>query len=162
MMSSDRHPGVQAPLARLGDERPAHGTLPPPEWTSPAAGRARSSPAPAALERRSGTRADEAWLQARVEESRAANDADATPVASAALARWLASRDRDLDQAVALATSALSFAEDTELRWELSAWLESLGEPARAAAALKPIASSPDVASAAAAYVLVRTGALRA
>src|SRR5258708_2509701 len=163
MMASDRRPGVQAPLEGLANERPGHGTLPPPEWrSSPALGDARPTTAAPSLHRRSGARADEAWLRARVDEARAAEDAEATRTACVALARWLASRDRDLDEAVELAACALAIAEDVELRWELSAWLESLGESARAAGALKPIATSPGVESAEAAYVLVRTGVLRA
>jgi cellulose synthase operon protein C len=56
---------------------------------------------------------------------------------------------------------ALSLGADLELRREASAWLESLGEPARAAAVLKPNASigddSPEFAD-----ILVRAGQLRA
>jgi tetratricopeptide (TPR) repeat protein len=81
---------------------------------------------------------------------------------SIALARWLASRDRDLDEAVALAASALEIADDMEVRRELAAWLESLGEAARASAALRPIAAVPDIPAGEAAYVLVRTGVLKA
>jgi hypothetical protein len=101
-------------------------------------------------------------MRARVEEARAAGDAAAIHGSCATLARWLASRDRDLDEAVDLALAALRVAEDSELRRELAAWLESLGEPARAAALLRPIASMPDVDSAEAAYVLVRVGVLKA
>ncbi len=78
------------------------------------------------------------------------------------LARWLASRDRDLVEAADLAAAALALGEDVELRRELAAWLESLGEAARAAAVLKPIAAMPDVDSTDAAYLLVRTGVLKA
>jgi hypothetical protein len=78
------------------------------------------------------------------------------------LARWLGSRDRDLDEAVMLAATALSLGEDIELRREMAAWLESLGASARAAVALKPIASMSDVESQEASYVLVRTGVLKA
>jgi hypothetical protein len=143
--------------------RSGYRTLPPPEWTSPET----TGPAPAALTptpiaRRTGSRAEEAWLQARVREARKSGDAASLRDASRTLARWLASRDRDLDQAVELGTTALKCGEDVELRREVAAWLESLGEPARAAALLKPIASLTDVDSGDAGYVLVRVGILRA
>ncbi len=101
-------------------------------------------------------------MRARVEDARAGGDATALAHAATSLARWLASRDRDLDEAVELATQALHVVEDVELRRELAAWLESLGESARAAVSLRPIASLPDVESTEAAYVLVRTGVLKA
>jgi hypothetical protein len=142
---------------------PPRRTLPPPEWSTPLRGEPPSRVRIAApLLRRTGARADEAWLRARVEAARAAENAASLRDACAALARWLASRDRDLDEAVDLAGYALEIGEDVELRRELSAWLESLGESARAAAVLKPIASLPDVEAAEAAYALVRTGLLRA
>ena len=159
MIPSNRPSGTEAsPKARSG-----YDTLPPPEWTAPkAAGQSPATVAPRALARRIGVRADEAWLRARVTEARAAADAAALRDACANLARWLAARDRDLDEAVELATAALQVGPDVELRRELSAWLESLGEHARAAAVLKPIASLPDVESADATGVLVRVGILRA
>ncbi|MGH7269630.1 MAG: hypothetical protein ACREJ3_04290, partial [Polyangiaceae bacterium] len=149
------------------------GTLPPPEWTGAGAERGRREPGsvrapPDPLARRSGARADEAWMRARVEEARTAVLANAGGASVEArrayvvLARWLASRDRDLHEAVDLAASALALRDDVELRRDLSAWLESLGESLRAAAALKPIASMPEVESAEAAYVLVRSGILQA
>jgi tetratricopeptide (TPR) repeat protein len=159
MLPSNRRLGTDA----SEKARPGHGTLPPPEWTAPkAAERAPTSTTPKPLPRRGGPRAEEAWLRARVTEARAAGDAAASCGACKALARWLASRDRDLDEAAELATEALQYTQDVELRRELSAWLECLGEPARAAAVLKPIASLPDVEAADVAYVLVRVGILRA
>jgi hypothetical protein len=101
-------------------------------------------------------------MRARVEEARVAGNSAATREAAAALARWLASRDRDLDEAVDLAVEALRVGDDVELRRELSSWLEGLGEAARAAGVLRPIAAMPEVESAEAAYVLVRTGVLKA
>ncbi len=101
-------------------------------------------------------------MRARVEEARAAGEKPALRAACIALARWLASRDRDLDEAVQLAATALSLGDDIELRRETAAWLESLGQSARAAGALKPIASMSDVESQEASYVLVRTGVLKA
>jgi cellulose synthase operon protein C len=101
-------------------------------------------------------------MRARVEAAHAGNDPAALRAASVTLARWLASRDRDLDEAVQLAVTALSLGDDIELRRETAAWLESLGQSARAAAALKPIASMSEVESQEASYVLVRTGVLKA
>ncbi len=114
------------------------------------------------LPRRSGTRAEEAWLRARVEEARAAGDGTVLRSAAVTLARWLASRERDLDEAVDLGTTALSLGDDIELRREVSAWLESLGEAARAASVLKPVATTVDVDTAEVAYALVRSGVLKA
>jgi tetratricopeptide (TPR) repeat protein len=159
MIPSDRSPGGDASPEPQDEGRK---TLPPPEWTTQKARVTRSTVAPLALERRMGPRAEEAWMRARVEEARAGGDAMALREAATALARWLASRDRDLDEAVELASQALHVAEDVELRREVAAWLESLGEAARAAVLLRPIASQPDVESAEAAYVLVRTGVLKA
>lgn len=139
------------------------GTLRPPEWKL---GRGKPSGSPSeslqALGRRTGTRAEEAWLRARVEEARASGDMGALRATSTTLARWLASRDRDLDEAIELATAALTLGADGDLRLEVSAWLESVGEPARAAAALRPIATAPGVEIAEAVYLLVRAGVLRA
>ncbi|HEY5318809.1 MAG TPA: hypothetical protein VIJ20_12545, partial [Solirubrobacteraceae bacterium] len=162
MIPSDRRPEGEAQMVPLEAEpRSTRATLPPPEWTTPQ-GRARTTQAPPPLERRKGVRAEEAWMRARVEEARAAGETAATRQACATLARWLASRDRDLDEAVDLAVEALRGGDDIELRRELAAWLESLGEFARAAGALRPIAAMPEVESAEAAYVLVRTGVLKA
>jgi tetratricopeptide (TPR) repeat protein len=166
MIPSDRSPGGEPPPQEAREARDARDeerkTLPPPEWTSRQARVTRSTVAPLALERRTGPRAEEAWMRARVHEARASGDKEALRATATALARWLASRDRDLDEAVELATQALHLAEDVELRREVAAWLESLGEAARAAVVLRPIASLPDVESAEAGYVLVRTGVLKA
>jgi tetratricopeptide (TPR) repeat protein len=171
MIPSDRRPGNEpSPAGQEGTPQSARGTLPPPEWTPPGRRASSTTLAPQPLERRTGRRAEEAWLRARVEQARAAGDAGATRQACVDLARWLASRDRDLDEAVELAVQALLAGpevrrephEDVELRREVAAWLESLGEASRAAAALRPIAAMPEVDSAEAAYVLVRTGVLKA
>jgi len=163
MIPSDRRPEGEGQTGALEAEpRSARGTLPPPEWTTPQGRFPRTTLAPPPLERRAGVRAEEAWMRARVEEARAAGETAATREACAALARWLASRDRDLDEAVDLAVEALRGGDDIELRRELAAWLESLGEAARAAGALRPIAAMPEVESSEAAYVLVRTGVLKA
>jgi tetratricopeptide (TPR) repeat protein len=99
-------------------------------------------------------------MRARVEEARAGDDPEELRAASVRLARWLASRDRDLLEAADLASAALGLGEEAELRWEVASWLESLGESARAAAVLKPLAL--DLDSVEAAYLLVRTGVLKA
>jgi tetratricopeptide (TPR) repeat protein len=101
-------------------------------------------------------------MRARVAEARAANDEAALRSASTELARWLASRDRDLAEAVDLATGALALEEDAELRREVSSWLVGLGEWGRAAAVLRPVASVLDVEGSHAAQVLTRIGLLRA
>jgi len=164
MIPSDRRPVNEAQPTAAPDPSSTRGTLPPPEWTAAYGGPGPRRPtvAPQPLPRRTGARAEEAWLRARVDEARAAGDPAAIREACAALARWLASRDRDLEEAVDLAGSALQVAEDDELRRELAAWLESLGEAARAAGALRPIVSMRDVESGEGAYVLVRTGVLKA
>ena len=162
MIPSDRSPGAE-PSAETSDDAPhERRTLPPPEWTSRQAGVPRSTLTPLALERKTGVRAEEAWMRARVAEARAAGDAATLGRAATALSRWLASRDRDLDEAVALALQALHLDEDLELRREVAAWLESMGEAARGASLLRPIASMPDIDAAEAAYVLVHTGVLKA
>jgi tetratricopeptide (TPR) repeat protein len=144
---------------------PAHGgTLPPPEWRAPRARTTSSRPPaiPQPLTRRRGVRAEEAWLRARVEETRAAGDTSALRTACSTLARWLASRDRDLDEAVDLATTALSLGADPELRREVSVWLESLGAPARAAGILRPQASIAATEALEGADIILRAGVLRA
>src|SRR5579885_3339565 len=111
MIPSDRRPGIDAPPAATdapaeeaappSTAQATRGTLPPPEWTSTGGRRMPSATlTPQPLERRSGVRAEEAWLRARVEQARAAGDPAAARDACVELARWLASRDRDLDEAV--------------------------------------------------------------
>lgn len=162
MLPTERRPKSEAPLREARTES-RRTTLPPPEWTSSRAGAGRPSTMSAEpLPRRFGTRAEEAWLRARAEEARASGDAGPLREACTTLARWLASRERDLDEAVELGTTALSLGAGLELRREVSAWLESLGEASRAAAVLKPLASTTDVDSVDAAYVLVQSGLLKA
>jgi tetratricopeptide (TPR) repeat protein len=162
MMWSERPANPIPPSEARVPTRPG-GTLPPPEWiASSSESYGTPSVPPQPLPRRTGTRADEAWLRARVEEARAAGDTTALRTACTALARWLGSRDRNLDEAVELATTALSLGVDLELRREVSAWLESLGDPARAAAVLKPIATQGEGEFDDVAFVLIRTGVLKA
>jgi hypothetical protein len=164
MTQQDRPPEVDAqPADPALAGRAGQGTLPPPAWAAPAHSQyPRAEHAPSSLVRRTGERAEEGWLRARVDEARASADAGAAHAACAALARWLGARDRDLDEAVDLAVSALRSGEDVELRRELAAWLESLGEPARAAAVLKPVAGMPELESSETAFALARVGVLRA
>src|SRR5580693_7244576 len=114
MIPFDRLPASEAPLEKVeqgrsqgldrsqtevGEGRARHGTLPPPRWTAgdrPSAATVVLRP----LSRRADGRADYAFMRARVRDARAANDESALRTASATLARWLASRDRDLDEAV--------------------------------------------------------------
>jgi len=150
----------------LGDptaQQARHSTLPPPVWASPTLASLRP-PMPLArpLARPSGARADEAWLRARVEEARLAGDRAALRSACIAFARWLAARDRGLNEAVPLALEGLSLGPDVDLRRDLSAWLESLGDAAQAADAIEPVASDPEVSALEAAHVLVRAGGLKA
>src|SRR5271166_3334694 len=104
--------GDRAAANARDEERSGRATLPPPEWTpaaQPDARRAALAPQP--LPRRKGARAEEAWLRARVDESRAAGNQKVLQESTAALARWLASRDRDLDEAVELAAASLEVGE---------------------------------------------------
>ncbi|WP_394839685.1 hypothetical protein LVJ94_22620 [Pendulispora rubella] len=151
------------------DNAMARATLPPPEWTVPAeATRKRNSTAPPpAPQRRTGERAEEASLRARLSEARQFEDAIAEASAAVELARWLARRDRDLDEAAQFALRALRVAEDPELRRELASWLESLGEAGLAAAVLRAAIDEGEVPSTEAdeaemAAALVRVGVLHA
>ncbi|HSQ68102.1 MAG TPA: hypothetical protein VLM85_33055, partial [Polyangiaceae bacterium] len=137
-------------------------TLPPPEWSPPAA---QNSPAAAhaplsveALPRREGRKAEESTLRAILEAARANGDRDAETAAGAALARHLAAREQDLDEAVELALAALERHEDPELRKAVASWLEMLGESATAAMVLRKTQEQ----GAAAAATMLRVGTLLA
>lgn len=140
-------------------------TLPPPEWSPPKPGVKREG-APAAppgavgLPRRTGLKAEEAVLRGRLAAARVAGSPSLERAESASFARWLAARDRDLDEAVELATYALSMGEGDELRRELSSWFESMGLPEKAAEALRSVAEAPDGDGQDAAQVLTRMGGL--
>ncbi|WP_437570208.1 hypothetical protein [Sorangium sp. So ce542] len=95
------------------------------------------SRAVAPVSRHRGPRAEEAYWRARVDERRAAGDAQGEREAALALARILAARGVELDRAAALARRALSLGDDAAMRSELAGWLAGLGEPALAAAALR-------------------------
>jgi hypothetical protein len=142
-------------------------TLPPPDIDSkktirperPSAASARTSGRPW------GAFAQEATLLARIEEARRTGEREVERLATAKLARWLASNERDLEQAVALALHALGLKDDFELRRELATWLEGLGDAARAAEIMAPVAEAPKSAARDdehAASILVRIGVLNA
>jgi tetratricopeptide (TPR) repeat protein len=158
MTSSDRLPGESAPAPPSLLQ-----TLRPPEWMASAPESSRTSLEPALpLARYRGARAEEASMRARVDEARVSGDADALRTACTNLARWLGSRDRDLDEAVDLASTALGLGEDPELRRQLAAWLESLGEPARAASLIEATEASRWSDPSESAYALQRAGTLYA
>src|SRR5689334_10005661 len=142
----------------------ARRTLPPPEW------QAREGPRSAAslllerqpwgnpVARRSGPRAELTLLFAKVETSGGDDAAERT--AATALARSLATRGTQLDVATRLARRALLLGEDPQLREELAGWFVTLGEPALAAATLRPLI--PEAGGADATALLVRMGVLLA
>ncbi|MEO8800014.1 MAG: hypothetical protein ABI551_19115, partial [Polyangiaceae bacterium] len=137
--------------------REARATLPPPEVGRTS--EAEAIPATGRLARRTNARADEAFLRARLEQAIASGDAEQDRLARVELARYLAGRDRALDEAASLALRAIRTKDDTDLRRELSGWLESLGEAGLAAAVLRPIVEGP---SAVDASTLIRVGVLHA
>jgi len=139
-------------------------TLPPPEWLGREGPRSAASLAldryrlEAPVARRSGPRAELSSLFARVE-SPPLDDATER-AATAALARALATRGSQLDVATRLARRALLLGDDPILREELAGWFVSLGEPALAAAALRPLV--PESGGPQAQPLLVRIGVLLA
>ncbi|MGA2449908.1 MAG: hypothetical protein ABTD50_14615 [Polyangiaceae bacterium] len=149
--------GAAAPDLAVG-----HGTLRPPacEPSLSLDKKVHFEP-PQGLRRWTGVRAQEAWMRARVHEAHAAQDAAALREGCVALARHLASRERDLTDAIVLATEALKIADDSELRHEVSAWLESLGDTTAAAHVLRAIVSSRGAEPAEVAGAWLRTGILK-
>ncbi len=138
-------------------------TLPPPEWTGPSVqARGRMSHAPPPVQRRTGRCAEEATLRARLDGARAADERPLVKQLATQLARSLSGRERDFDEAAALAHEALGIGEDDELRGELSSWLERLGEPGLAGAQLRKLATRASVDPVAAARLLLRVGVLHA
>jgi tetratricopeptide (TPR) repeat protein len=117
-------------------------TLPPPEWSAPRSVSglalewlARHAP----VARRRGSRAELASLRARLSRATASGDSEGERLAASLLSRGLAARGAELDSATKLARRALMLGEDPSLREELSSWFAALGEPALAAATLKPL-----------------------
>ncbi|MGK4008818.1 tetratricopeptide repeat protein [Sorangium sp. So ce1036] len=113
------------------------------------------------MPRHRGPRAEEAYWRARVDERRAAGDAQGEREATLTLARLLAARGVELDRAAALARRALSLGDDPAMRSELAGWLAGLGEPALAAAALRGIRDDEQPAGATA-RMLVKIAVLLA
>jgi hypothetical protein len=110
------------------------------------------------MRRRNGPRAELAFLFAKLESSEGDEVAERT--AAAALARALATRGTQLDVVTRLARRALLLGDDPVLREELAGWFVTLGEPALAAATLRPLVPAtggPDAAA-----LLVRMGVLLA
>jgi tetratricopeptide (TPR) repeat protein len=148
-----------------GAGQKARTTLRPPEWTQ-----SREGPRSAAsltfeiqlsdapVSRRTGPRAELAFLAARVRTCSSAGDMDGERTAATALARALVTRGTELDSATKLARRALLLGHDAALREELSGWFAALGEPALAAATLRPLVA--DLSGAAAARILTRIGVL--
>ena len=112
-------------------------TLPPPEW-APAPVAPESPPSIVEpMARREGRKAEEASLRGALGAARASGDPDGERRAAIELARHLAARERDLDEAVELGLAALDRSDDVELRKEVASWLEMLGEPGTAAMVLR-------------------------
>jgi Tfp pilus assembly protein PilF len=101
-------------------------------------------------------------MRARLDVARAAGDRIGEKESATRLARWLASRDRALDEASALGRRSLELGEDPDLRLELSTWLESIGDAAAAAHVLRPLAAAASLESDEAARILTRVGVLHA
>ncbi len=141
-----------------------HRTLPPPEWLGRDSPRSAASLAleryqlGAAVARRSGPRAELTSLFARIEGP--PTDEQTERAAAVALSRALATRGTQLDVATRLARRALLLGDDPVLREELAGWFVSLGEPALAAATLRPLVAPTGGPEAQA--LLVRIGVLLA
>ncbi|MBS2012797.1 MAG: hypothetical protein JST00_07925 [Deltaproteobacteria bacterium] len=104
--------------------------------------------------------AEEAQLRARLELARVLGDTTEEIATGKKLALRLASRDVEIDSAIALATRTLGVGDDPELRHALAGWLEGVGEPGLAASELRKLKTDDDPAAAAA--LLVRIGVLHA
>ena len=105
--------------------------------------RAALAPGPP-LPRLSRERAEEASLRAELDAARKKGELDRERAVSIALARLLARRDRQRDEAASLGLRAIRIRDDAELRREVAEWLESLGEPALAAAVMGPLAAGAE------------------
>ncbi len=133
-------------------------TLPPPEW-APAPVAAESPPSIVEpMQRREGRKAEEATLRATLDAARASGDDSGARRAAIELARHLASRERDLDEAVDLGLAALEREDNVELRKDVASWFEMLGEPGTAAMVLR----KTNETGASAAATMVRVGTLLA
>ncbi len=134
-------------------------TLAPPTWIrAEAPVSSGGSDGESNLQRREG-RAEEASLRAELS---LAEDPQAQHAAAAALARFLAVRERDVDEAIELALRALELHDDPELRKDAAGWLESLGEPGTSALVLRRMVLRSDLSSTAIAETMARVGVLLA
>ncbi len=110
------------------------------------------------ISRHTGPRAELASFRARVEACAKAGDPEGERDAAAGLARALAARGAELDTATKLARRALLLGDDDTLREELAQWFSILGEPALAAATLRPLLAA--VKGSTKARLLTRIGVL--
>jgi hypothetical protein len=111
-----------------------------------------------AISRQTGPRAEVAFHEARVRVAIEEKDTEGERSAATVLARTLVSRGTQIDEATRLARRALLVVEDPALREELSGWFAALGEPAIAAATLRPLAGEYERTQAA--RLLTRIGVL--
>ena len=145
-----------------GDEKTVHdaGTNGSANGGVPRRVRPRAFAKPAAPARRTERIAEEGQLRARLELARMLGDAPEELAVGKKLALRLASRDVEIDSAIALATRTLGVADDPDLRHSLAGWLEGVSEPGLAASELRKLHREGDPAAAAA--LLVRIGVLHA
>jgi len=127
---------------------------------APRRARPRAFAKPAAPARRTERIAEEGQLRARLELARMLGDAPEELAVGKKLALRLASRDVEIDSAIALATRTLGVADDPDLRHSLAGWLEGVSEPGLAASELRKLHREGDPAATAA--LLVRIGVLHA
>ncbi len=92
------------------------------------------------LPRAEGGRAELSYVEARLADAIDEGDLESERALSVDLARKLAARGTDLDEALRLAERALEIGHDRALASELSGWLGGVGEPTRAAEHLERIA----------------------
>lgn len=89
--------------------------------------------------RRKGPNAELGMLEAQLRAAESEGDLEAERRAAMSLSRALAARGAELDAVTKLARRALVLGDDASLRTELSTWFAGLGEPALAAATLRPM-----------------------
>ena len=118
---------------------PGSAALASSEANPPSSDPSESSEPVSPIARRSGPRAEQAFLRVTLRKCSEAGDADGESTAAASLARSLAAAGAELDLATKLARRALLLRDDPALRDELSRWFAGLGEPALAAATLRSL-----------------------
>ncbi|MFO7179427.1 MAG: hypothetical protein DIU78_012075 [Pseudomonadota bacterium] len=131
-----------SPLSPLASVRPLEGAGRDPRRPASVPLLVVTTETASPVSRRSGPRGELSVLSARVRSAGRARDASAERTAAIALARAFAARGTELEQATKLARRALLLGEDPVLREDLAAWFALLGEPALAAATLKPLLAS--------------------